>query len=88
MDIMDYAKVLLKNYNTGIYNYNYSVQYPPILNNTLEVCLNYQKSEKSYLIQASDLVAGTIRRTYLQNIGDIAEFSKRTQFIDYILFLP
>ncbi len=72
----------------GIYNYNYSIQYQPILNNSLNVSLNYQKSEKSYLIQASDLIAGTVRRLYLNNIYDISEFNKRIQFVNYILFLP
>lgn len=46
-----------------------------------------QKSEKSYLIQASDLVAGTVRNLYLRNSGDAMEFSKRTEFINYKIFL-
>ena len=72
----------------GIYNYNYSTMYQPILNNDLDVKVCYQKSEKSYLIQASDLVAGTIRKTYLNNINDITEFSKKINFVNYKLFLP
>lgn len=72
----------------GIYNYNYATKHQPILNNTLEISLCYQKSEKSYLIQASDLVAGTVRRFYLSNLNDISEFNKRIQFVNYILFLP
>lgn len=46
-----------------------------------------QKSEKSYLIQASDLVASTVRNLYLRNSGDAIEFSKRTEFINYKIFL-
>ena len=72
----------------GIYNFNYSIKYKPILNNKLDIILAYQKSEKSYLIQASDLTAGTIRRLYLNNINNILEFNKKIQFVDYILFLP
>lgn len=72
----------------GIYNFNYSSMHPPILNSNLEVRICYQKSEKSYLIQASDLIAGTIRRSYLNNIDDIIEFGKKTNFINYKLFLP
>ena len=72
----------------GIYNYNYSRAYNPILNSELEVKICYQKSEKSYLIQASDLVAGSIRRIYLNNINDIVEFNKRISFVNYQLFLP
>jgi len=72
----------------GIYNYNYSIIHKPILNSELDVKICYQKSEKSYLIQASDLIAGTIRRTYLNNINNIVEFNKRISFVNYQLFLP
>lgn len=72
----------------GIYNYNYSVSYKPIINSDLDVKLNYQKSDKSYLIQAADLVAGTIRRNYLNNINNITEFNKRINFVNYTIFLP
>ncbi len=72
----------------GIYNFDYSIKYNPILNSDFEVSLHYQKSDKSYLIQASDLVAGTIRRTYLNNISDILEFYKRINFVNYKIFLP
>ena len=72
----------------GIYNYNYSVMYKPILNSSLEVVLHYQKSDKSFLIQASDLVAGTVRRLYLDNLENAFEFSKKISFVNYILYLP
>lgn len=72
----------------GIHNYNYNTIYTPILNSDLEVCLCYQKSEKSFLIQAADLVAGTVRKTYLNNLNDITEFNKRINFVNYRLFLP
>lgn len=72
----------------GIYNYNYSIIHKPILNSDLDVKVCYQKSEKSYLIQASDLVAGTIRRAYLNNINDITEFNKKISFVNYRLFSP
>ena len=72
----------------GILNYNYSTFHTPIVNSDLEVNVCYQKSDKSYLIQASDLVAGTIRKLYLNNINDFSEFSKRTEFINYKIVLP
>lgn len=71
----------------GINNYNYSIKYPPILYD-VDVSLTYQKSEKSYSIQASDLIAGTIRRLYLKNIEDINEFLRKISFVNYPLFLP
>lgn len=72
----------------GIFNYNYSFINQPILFSDLDITLNYQKSEKSYLIQAADLVAGTIRRTYLDNIDNIIEFNKKINFVNYRIFLP
>ena len=72
----------------GIYNFNYSAMHKPILNNDFEITLNYQKSDKSYLIQASDLIAGTIRRTYLNNLSDLSEFYKNINFVNYKIFLP
>lgn len=72
----------------GIYNYNYGKFYEPILFSDFKVVLHYQKSDKSYLIQASDLIAGTIRRLYLNNIDDITEFNKKIEFINYRIFLP
>ena len=72
----------------GISNYNYGKFHKPIVNSDLEVIVSYQKSEKSYLIQASDLIAGTARKLYLNNINDSLEFSKRTNFINDKLILP
>ena len=72
----------------GIFNYNYGTFHTPIVNSDLDVKVCYQKSEKSYLIQASDLVAGTVRKLYLDNINDFLEFTKRTDFINYKIILP
>ncbi len=72
----------------GIFNFNYATKHEPIINANLEVNVQYQKSEKSYLIQAADLIAGSIRRTYLNNLNDITEFNKRINYVNYSLFLP
>lgn len=70
----------------GIFNYGfYNI---PIVNSELELEVCYQKSEKSYLIQASDLIAGTVRRLYLNNIENGLEFLKRIDFVNYRIFLP
>ena len=71
-----------------IFNYNYGFFNVPIVNSDLDVEVCYQKSEKSYLIQASDLVAGTVRRLYLNNMDNSLEFSKRIEFVNYRIFLP
>ena len=72
----------------GIYNYNYSSFHTPIVNSDLEVLKKKKKSEKSYLIQASDLVAGTVRRLYLNHIENALEFLKQIEFVNYRIFLP
>ena len=72
----------------GIFNYNYNIKYKPVLCDTLNIELSYKDSKNSYLIQASDLIAGTVRKLYLKNINNIAEFNKYTDFIDYKIFLP
>ena len=72
----------------GIYNYNYNTIHTPIIKSNFDISVCYQKSEKSYLIQAADLIAGTIRRTYLDNIDNITEFNKKIAFANYKLFLP
>lgn len=72
----------------GIFNYNYGIFNTPIVYSDLDVVVNYQKSEKSYLIQAADLTAGTVRRLYLNNLNNNQEFSKKIEFINYKIFLP
>lgn len=79
---------ILEELKYGIYNYNYNKIYEPIIYSNLEISLCYQKSDKSYLIQAADLIAGTIRRTYLNNVNDVIEFNKKISFVNYKLFLP
>lgn len=79
---------ILEELKYGIQNYNYKTMYEPTVHSELEVSVCYQKSDKSYLIQASDLVAGTVRRYYLNSSRDIVEFNKKISFVNYKLFLP
>lgn len=72
----------------GIINYNYGCIHKPIVNSNLEVIICYQKSDKSYLIQASDLIAGTVRKVYLRNIKNLTEIPRKIEFIKYKIFLP
>lgn len=72
----------------GIINYNYGKIHKPIVYSELEVIINYQKSEKSYLIQSADLIAGTIRSIYLRNMTNGVELLKRLNFVNYKIFLP
>ena len=51
----------------GIINFNYFLKTNPIVYSDLEIKVSYQNSENSYVIQAADLIAGTIRRKVLAN---------------------
>ena len=52
----------------------------------LQILITYQVSSKSYVIQASDLLAGTIRRTVLNNLENYGrELSK---FVNLKIKLP
>ena len=51
--------------------------------------MTYQDSGKSYAVQGADLLAGTIRRTVLNNIDDKTNINdKLKKFIDFRLYLP
>lgn len=66
----------------GIINYDYKVRHRPVIKGELNINLYYQKSDKSFAIQAADLVAGTTRRI---NINDE---QIKLEYIDYLLYIP
>ena len=80
---------LIEELKFGIINYNYSKKLMPIIYNNLEIRLSYQDSLKSYVVQASDLLAGTIRRKTIdtinknENIDEILD-----KLINYKIILP
>ena len=73
---------LLEELKYGISNYNYSMKINPIIFSELDVKVTYQNSSKSYVIQAADLLAGTIRKNVLNNEIENSEF------IDFSIILP
>lgn len=70
----------------GIVNYNYATRIKPIIFADLEIKISYQDSGKSYVIQAADLLAGTIRRHSLDNLEDIHKTLEKN--IDFQIVLP
>lgn len=70
----------------GISNFNYASKITPIIHSDINIKLSYQDSKKSYVIQASDLLAGTIRRIILDNNEHIPNIVMNT--IDYLVILP
>lgn len=63
----------------GIVNYNYGIIHDKVLYGNLDISLTYQDSGKSYSVQASDLIAGTARRKFLDGEDII---------VDHQLFFP
>lgn len=72
---------LIEELKHGISNYNYFSQKVPIIFSDLEVKISYQDSGKSYVVQAADLLAGTIRKKAIDNSYDISE--SLSEFIDF-----
>jgi len=70
----------------GIVNYNYSKRINPIIFSDLEIKVSYQDSGKSYVVQAADLLAGTIRRKALENEEDI--HVELLKFVNYMIIFP
>ena len=80
---------LVEELKYGISNFNYSCTYNPVVYSDLIVTVTYQDSGKSYLVQAADLISGTIRRLILdalENKGDID--ATLNKFVNYKIILP
>lgn len=77
---------LMEELKYGISNYNYSTRINPILFSDLDIKVSYQDSGKSYVVQAADLLAGTIRRTVLENENAIHE--NLSKLVDFKIILP
>ncbi len=72
----------------GIYNFNYNTKHLPIIFSNLDIKLTYQHSDKSYVVQAADLIAGTIRHEFIAHRDNPVELKERLEIIDFKLFLP
>lgn len=77
---------LLEELKYGIVNFNYSKKINPIVFSDLEIKVSYQDSGKSYVVQAADLLAGTIRRKALDNEQNIHQ--ELSRFVDFDIILP
>ena len=80
---------LVEELKYGISNFNYSCTYNPIVFNDLDVKVTYQDSGKSYLVQAADLVSGTIRRIILNALEEKQDINNiLNNFVNYKIILP
>ena len=61
----------------------------PIVKNDLEIRLTYQNSAKSYVVQAADLLAGTIRHKSIVALNNNQEIQDElNNFVDLKMILP
>lgn len=80
---------LLEELKYGITNYNYETKIKPIIYSKLEIIITYQDSRKSYVVQAADLLAGTIRRKTLESIENNKKIKNEIcKTVDFSIILP
>lgn len=73
----------------GITNYNYGGIISPIIHGEFNLSLRYQNSANSYVVQAADLLAGTIRHKSLQAITNKDNgYTELSKFVDFKIILP
>lgn len=59
---------LIEELKYGIVNFNYSSLIKPIIYSNLDILISYQDLGKSYVVQAADLLAGTIRKKAIEEL--------------------
>lgn len=59
---------LIEELKYGIVNSNYSSLIKPIIYSDLDILISYQGSGKSYVVQAADLLACTIRKKTIEEL--------------------
>ncbi len=80
---------LIEELKYGIANYNYATNISPIIVGDLEIKISYQDSGKSYVVQAADLLAGTIRKKVLENYQTQVEINTSLEkLVDFKIILP
>lgn len=78
---------LIEELKYGIINYDYAKTIKPIIKNKLDISLIYQDSGKCYTVQASDLIAGTVRREVINKLTNSNEIEV-PDMVDLKLIIP
>lgn len=81
---------LLEELKYGIHNFNYGKTFKPILYDDLEVQVIYKDSQYDYGIQMADIIANTLRRTFVFNNNCFTSYDyiKNKLEINVLLRLP
>lgn len=73
----------------GISNYNYGMTFSPILFSDLDLTISYPDSKTSYVVQAADLLAGTIRKTAADCLSTNTDiYSTISTYAHFVIILP
>lgn len=75
-----------KELKQGIGNIKNNIQFKNVINGNLKINVSYRNSKQCYLVQASDLIVGYVRKSML--LKSMEEKDKRLRIIDYQTFLP
>ena len=78
---------LIEELKYGIVNFNYKTVISPIVKGELEVKVSYHNSAKSYVVQAADLLAGTIRKNAIETYQTKEEIKQNIR-IDFEIIIP
>lgn len=81
---------LVEELRYGILNYNYGVEFPPIIHGDLEVDVKYRDSKLDLGIQMADIIANTIRKSFVVNPNwfESSEYLKKKVGLNIIVRLP
>lgn len=73
----------------GIYNYDYTTKFNPILKN-VKIKVKFRNSYHHFPVQAADLIVGEVRRAYIEYItnDNFEQYRGRTNFVNTIVNLP
>lgn len=85
----DLASSIKEELQYGVINYNYDINFPPILS-SVNVKIKYRNSYYNYPVQAADLLVGEVRHryyNYLQN-KDFEYYKNKTNFLNTSIYLP
>ena len=89
MDIIICMMGLYEELKVGFINYNYSLKKNPIIKGDLNIVITYLDSCKSYVVQAADFLAGTIRKISLKALIEDKDInSELSGFVNYTIILP
>lgn len=75
---------LIEELKYGIRNFNYGNTLTPIIFGNLEVKVCYQNSIKSYVVQAADILAGTIRKAVLE----VSSKGNLNKLVNFKIIMP